>query len=116
MAKTARSQEGLAMSPGEQLIDLVHIDDVVEAYLCAIGTLDNMSSGHQVYAVSSGKPLPLRELVAVYEKAAGVKLPIEWGKRSYRPREVMVPWNRGATLPGWQPKVSLAEGIQRTLE
>lgn len=116
LAKTAKSQEKLAMSPGEQLIDLVHIDDVVDAYHCAIGTLDNMSAGHKVYAVSSGKPLPLRELVSIYEKAASVKLPIEWGKRSYRPREVMVPWNRGVTLPGWYPKVSLAEGILRTLE
>jgi nucleoside-diphosphate-sugar epimerase len=116
LAKTANGQEVLAMSPGEQLIDLVYIDDVVDAYLCAIETLDNLSTGHQVYAVSSGKPLQLRELVSIYEKVVSVKLPIAWRKRSYRPREVMVPWNRGRSLTGWYPKVSLAEGIQRTLK
>jgi len=111
--KTAKSQEMFAMSPGEQLIDLVYIDDVIDAYLCAIDALDTLPAGHQVYAVSSGKPLPLTELVSIYEKVAGMKLPIDWGKRSYRSREVMVPWNKGRSLVGWHPKVSLAEGIRR---
>jgi nucleoside-diphosphate-sugar epimerase len=115
LAKTAKSQEVLAMSHGEQLIDLVYIDDVIDAYLCAIDVLDNLPAGHHVYAVSSGKPLTLRELVSIYEKVVGVNLPIDWGKRAYRPREVMLPWNRGRSLVGWYPKVSLAEGIKRTL-
>lgn len=115
LAKTAKSQEVLAMSHGEQLIDLVYIDDVIDAYLCAMDVLGTLPTGQHVYAVSSGNPLPLRELVAIYEKVVGVNLPIDWGKRTYRPREVMLPWNRGRSLAGWYPKVSLAEGIQRTL-
>jgi nucleoside-diphosphate-sugar epimerase len=113
--KTAKSGEVLAMSPGEQLIDIVYIDDVVDAYLCAIETLDNLSTGHHEYAVSSGKPLPLRELVSIYEKVVGVNLPIDWGKRTYRSREVMVPWNKGQPQAGWHPKISLVEGIRRIL-
>ncbi|MBI5429523.1 MAG: NAD(P)-dependent oxidoreductase [Nitrosomonadales bacterium] len=114
LGKTARSLEEFAMSPGEQLIDIVYIDDVIDAYLCAADELGGMPAGHRVHAVSSGKPLPLRELVSVYESVLGVKLPIAWGKRTYRPREVMVTWNRGSSLAGWHPKVSLAQGIQRT--
>ena len=113
LAKTAKSQDALAMSPGEQLIDLVYIDDVIDAFLCAKDVLDELPRGHQVYAVSSGKPLPLRELVTIYENELGVKLPIEWGKRTYRPREVMMPWNKGCSLQGWHPKIGLAEGIRR---
>ena len=113
--KTARSHETLAMSPGEQLIDLVYIDDVIDAYLCAIAALGVLPVGHHVYAVSSGKPLPLRELVSIYEKVVGVNLPIDWGKRAYRPREVMAPWNRGRALAGWYPKVGLVEGIRRII-
>ncbi len=113
--KAAKSREVLAMSPGEQLIDLVYIDDVIDAYLCAIAALGVLPVGHHVYAVSSGKPVPLRELVSIYEKAVGVNLSIDWGKRTYRPREVMVPWNRGRSLAGWYPRVSLSDGIRRII-
>ena len=63
------------------------------------------------YAVSSGDPMPLREVVELFEKVKGRPLPVQWGKRPYRKREVMVPWNRGEKLPGWEPKISLSEGM-----
>lgn len=113
LAKTAKSQEVLAMSPGEQFIDLVYIDDVIDAYLCAVDVLETLQKGHQVYAVSSGKLLQLREIISIYENMVGVNLPIDWGKRPYRPREVMIPWNRGKTLKGWCPKVCLADGLRK---
>lgn len=112
LEKTAKSQELLAMSPGEQLIDIVYIDDVIDAYFCAIYEFATLPTNHQVYAVSSGNPLPLRELVAIYEKVLGVSLPIAWGARPYRIREVMIPWNHGNTISGWKPKVGLEEGIR----
>lgn len=113
LAKVAKGGETLAMSPGEQLIDLVYIDDVIDAYLCAARQVARMKNGHQVYAVSSGSPLKLKELVTLYEQIIGTSLPIEWGKRPYREREVMLPWNRGKVLEGWTPTISLAEGIRR---
>ncbi len=116
LAKTAKTGEVLAMSPGDQQIDLVYIDDVINAYLCAKETVDTLTEGHQLYAVSSGKPLPLREVVALYEKVLGMKLNIAWGQRSYRPREVLVTWDRGRPIAGWKPQVSLADGIQRILQ
>jgi nucleoside-diphosphate-sugar epimerase len=57
----------------------------------------------------------LREVVLVFEEAAGTKLPIEWGGRPYRSREVMRPWDRGRPVPGWRPRVGLLDGIRRTL-
>lgn len=114
--KVAIEMQPHAMSPGEQLIDLVYVDDVIAAFMLAAERLLNSRvERHEQYPVSSGKPLPLRELVACYEKVLGKELPIEWGARPYRPREVMIPWNRGEALPGWQPKVSLEDGLQRIL-
>lgn len=68
---------------------------------------------HENFAVSSGSPITLKELVKIYEDVIGKKLPIEWGGRSYREREVMVTWNRGRLLPGWSVKIGLEEGIRR---
>jgi len=103
-----------AMSPGEQQIDLVYIDDVVDAFVLAAERLmaDKISQ-HEHYAVSSHKPMPLKELVELYCKVTDKKISIEWGGRPYRFREVMITWNEGETLPGWQPRISLEEGILR---
>ena len=43
------------------------------------------------YAISSGNPIPLKELVTVYAKTIGEPLPIKWGGKTYQPHEVMVP-------------------------
>lgn len=108
----------LPMSPGEQRVDLVYVDDVVNAFLLAAQRLEEGRSvrPHEVYAVSSGAPLPLRELVELFREVTGSPVPVEWGGRPYRAREVMVPWNAGVPLPGWAPRVGLREGIRRATE
>ena len=114
LRKVALEQQPLAMSPGEQLIDLVYIDDVAEAFvLAAERLLVGMVTAHETYAVSSGKPLRLKDLVTTYEQVVGRGLPIEWGGRPYRDREVMATWSTGAALPGWRPKVDLEDGIRQ---
>jgi len=107
------ANEGIAldMSPGEQLVDLVYIDDVLDAFLLAERQLDTQSSPMEEYGVSSGRPLALREIAALYAQVSGKPLNIAWGGRPYRGREVMVPWQSYRPLPGWQPKVDLAQGL-----
>lgn len=113
LKKVAEENKPLAMSPGEQLIDIVYIDDVVDAFIIAAERLLNEKTKHyENFAVSSGSPITLKELVKIYEDVIGKKLPIEWGERPYRAREVMVPWNRGKRLDGWKAKVNLKEGIK----
>jgi nucleoside-diphosphate-sugar epimerase len=114
--RIALSGETLAMSPGEQLIDLVYIDDVIDACLLAA---DRLQSGQVVgmesYAVSSGAALPLKDLAALYSVVSGYPLHIDWGGRPYRSREVMQPWLNFRVLQGWVPKIDLATGIRRCL-
>lgn len=92
--KIAQSGEWLDMSPGEQLIDIVHVDLVVDGYIRLIVALD---SGHintvncESYFVSSNKKITLKELAVEYETTNHVKLNINWGGRKYRRREVMSP-------------------------
>jgi nucleoside-diphosphate-sugar epimerase len=69
-----------------------------------------------MYAVSSGSPVPLKDLVALYARVVGKNVPVEWGAKPYRPREVMRPWNKGMLLSGWQPKTTIQEGIKKMEE
>ena len=116
LKKISETGETLKMSPGGQLIDIVYIDDVVEAFVLAGKYLAaNQYDYCGTYGVSSLNPLPLREVVKIFEEVAGKKLSIEWGGRPYRQREVMVPWKSFKTLPGWAPKVNLRDGIGKFL-
>jgi nucleoside-diphosphate-sugar epimerase len=112
LLKTLWTGEPLIMSPGDQRIDLVHVDDVVEAYLTASEhLLTHRIEGHERYAVTTGQYRRLRDIVALLEGIAGQKLPIRFGGRPYRKREVMDPWCEERVLPGWKPRIPLESGL-----
>ncbi len=116
LEKVAHQQETLAMSPGNQKINLVYIDDIIDAYFVAIEKLmAGLNSSHESYAIGSNSTATLHEITSIYEEENGNKLSIAWGERPYREREVMETWSRGTTIEGWQPKVSLREGIKKIL-
>lgn len=112
LRKAARSGETLRMSPGEQQIDLVYIDDVLDAFELAIERVSHVTEA-ECYAISNLQRLSLRELVAVYSAAVGKTINVEWGGLPYRPREVMEPWMDYALVPGWCAKTILRAGIMR---
>jgi len=110
----SRTGKVLAMSGGEQLIDLVYIEDVIDAYLCAANLLKKNNINHEMsYCVTSGSPIKLKELVQRYCQLLDKTININWGVLPYRRREVMIPWASGTILPGWSSKVSLDEGITK---
>lgn len=115
--KISLTNESIDMSPGEQLIDISFIDNVIDAYekLIEAVTQDTKRTlTGKSFAVLSPERMSLKQLASVFEKASGKKLHINWGKREYRPREVMIPWENGSVVPGWKPAVSIEEGIRRT--
>jgi nucleoside-diphosphate-sugar epimerase len=104
----------IQMSPGEQLIDLVHVDDVVAAFLTAADKMIHETRHiHARYAVSSGHPISVRELVSLIERVQGHPLPVAWGARPYRLREVMVPASLVPVVPGWSPGILLIDGLKQ---
>lgn len=115
----AMEGEPLPMSPGEQQIDLVYVDDVADAFRAAGGWLLTRPSGarpcNEVFAVSSGAPLALRDLVSVVEQEMGRPVPAQLGALPYRDREIMTAWTGGVPVPGWVPRTPLREGIARTI-
>ena len=110
----SESGEVLKMSPGEQLIDLLYITDIVAGFAQLVKLLSEGAKLNPEYVLSSGRQIPLKELAALFIKVSDRKLNIEWGGLPYRKREVMIPW-KGDVVPGWKAKISVEEGIQRFL-
>ncbi|MFA5997322.1 MAG: NAD(P)-dependent oxidoreductase [Candidatus Paceibacterota bacterium] len=119
LLKISKTGEKLDMSPGNQLIDISYIDSVIDGYLRMIDLLSKdakRSMNGKSFVVSSGKPVSLRKLAAIFEKVSNKKLNINWGGKEYRQREVMVPWGKGVKIPGWKPGVSLEKAIRNTIK
>lgn len=113
LARHAASGETLKMSPGEQLLDLVHADDAAAAFLRAERALsDSAEPVLREWCAASGERVNLKTLVALFSEATGLSPKVEFGARPYREREVMTPW-LGEAVPGWKPEIPLKEGLRR---
>ncbi len=111
-SKIGKTGEKMDMSPGEQLIDMSHIDDVAEGFVRMVTLLGSeVKLTSDLYSICAARKVTLRELALIFEKQSGMKLNIDWGKNPYRTREVLVPYSKGEPIPGWEPKHSLEEGI-----
>ncbi len=112
IADAAEHGTELAMSPGGQVIDLVHVEDVAQAFAAAANRLlTDVVEGHEIYGVS-GDRVVLRELASRIGQAVGRAPQIKWGGRPYRAREVMLPWTGLRPVPGWAPRIGLDEGLR----
>jgi nucleoside-diphosphate-sugar epimerase len=110
----ADEQKELIMSPGEQVINLVHVDDVTNAFIKAFDYLiENKQVKNKIFGVSSQEDISLKELIPIFENLTGEKLNIVWGGREYRKREVMKLWNDYETLPNWKCNIKLEEGLRK---
>jgi len=109
--KALKNGDTLSLSPGEQLIDIVHVDDVIAAFIIAAEQISNQIVGHISYGISSGLPITLKKLSEIIKESTNKELLINWGERPYRAREVMTPWKNYKKLPGWEPKVTILNGL-----
>lgn len=111
LVRSALDRAEVVLSPGEQIIDLVHVHDVVAAFLMAAERLISAPRGREAFPVRSGHTLSVRELVHAVGLAVGEPMRAHWGGRPYRAREVMRPWSATTCLPGWRPSVELGAGL-----
>jgi len=107
------------MSPGEQIMDISYIDNIIDGYCVALDRVTD-SEGHFItgksYALMSKERMSLKELSQVFTEEIGKELKINFGALPYREHETMMPMSQLEVLPGWTPKVSLREGIRLTVK
>ncbi len=111
-----RHERPLSMGSGRQLIDLVHITDVMAAYLTAVDRFDTLAGSSELYGIRSGTPLTVRQLVDTFQRVCSHTLQINWGARADRTRELLQPVDSIALLPDWHPRIALQDGLAQLLE
>ena len=117
--KIANSNEVLEMSKGEQLIDIIYIDDVVNAFIVLIDLLNSKYkklAKNKIFTLHTKERKTLRELASIFEEIIGKKLNIAWGAKSYMQRENFIPFEGGEDLPNWQESFTFKDGIVKIIE
>lgn len=110
----AGTDKVLDISLGEQMIDLVHVNDVARAFEISYDCLNNDPSvRNETYGVYSGNPRTLKEVVLIFQSIIGKQLNLDWGARQYKSREVMNLYVGYKLLPSWIPLISIDEGFKR---
>lgn len=99
---------------GKQTRDFVYIDDAVGALLLC---LNYAPPETQIFNISSGRPIAMLDLISIIETVIGKRIAVEF--RSPPSTEVLTLTSnpeRARRLLGFNPKVSLKQGIARTAE
>ncbi len=119
IANAINKNEKLNMSEGKQLIDLVHINDVVDGVMHAVNILDKRKSKSLLrFSIKSGSPIQVKDIVSIYEKILSRDLNhlFNFGFYPYRPRErFSLPVND--KIPdGWSSKIDIEEGLKSLID
>lgn len=116
MLDAARSGAVLGMSPGLQILDMTHVEDVADAFEMAANLSREQERGTSRTYFISGERLSLLALGAmIVDKSQGGV--IAFGALPYRKFEVMRPIEISSTkrLPGWKPTHTLQKFVDHQL-
>lgn len=112
--QAAENEERLPLSDGGQDYDVVYIDDVVHAFWQAGELfLQHTDWTNEVFQICSQAPVSLRQTVEQMLQVNHLTLDAGWGERTQPPREIRKAIRLYPTLPGWEPQISLEDGLKR---
>lgn len=113
-----RNESEIKLTSGSQQRDFIYISDVVDAFLTL---LENPVQGESSYVdlpLGSGETIAIRELVELIHQLTDSKARLGFGEVALREEEVL--FSRADITAfnkmGWKPRVSLVEGLTRTIE
>jgi len=110
--KMLKNERPFIFGDGKQTRDLVYVDDVVRANILVL-----KKTPSHIYNISTSRQISIRHLFYLIAKEIGFsQSPIF---KEARPREVRfsaLSYDKAKKELGWEPKISIEEGIKRTVE
>jgi len=112
------SEASLDLTPGGQVLDFIHINDVTDFYLFLVENA-SLIDNNQVYKLGTGTGHTLREVAQLVEEITQQKTKINWGAKDYRKSDVMYAVanvDKQKKEFNWTPKTSLIEGLKKMIK
>ena len=112
LKRAYRENAPMNVSSGLQDYDVLNVADIVSALVQGGKLVQEQEKTSAAYQVYDDRCLSLRDTVALMEQVNRVTIPVNWGAvpAASRSNEKVV--RVDPLLPGWQPKVSLEEGLK----
>lgn len=116
--ESTESQRKLELTAGDQVLDFIHIDDVVSFYRCLIHNASKILDESN-FKLGTGKGHNLKEVADIVESLTDKKTNISWGAKDYRKCDVM---HAVADLDEinnqltWSPQISIINGLERMIK
>ena len=98
---------------GTQSRDFTYVDDIAEGTIRAFET----ETGYEIVNLGGNHPHQLKEVIRLIEEYLGKKAEIVY--RPFHKADLKATWadiTKAKELLGWEPEVSLEEGLRRTVE
>ena len=115
---TLEGRPPVIRSDGSPERDFLHVDDAVSAYLAIAAALGDGAAG-EAFNAGGERPHSVREVVELIVAAAGSGIEPDFRGDGNPDGEIdrqFVDSTKLRELTGWQPQVTLEDGLRRTLE
>ena len=109
------SNKGIDLSPGNQKLDFIHIDDIVDLYIHLIKNQKTIPNRQNIFA-GTGVGTTLKDLATLISNHTENKLNLNWGRKEYRKNDIMVataPIGLNNFTPKWRAKTTLNTGLKK---
>jgi CDP-glucose 4,6-dehydratase len=106
-------------SDGTPERDFLYIDDAVAAYFAIAGALDDGGARGEAFNAGGGRPYPVREVVDLICRIAGTSAEPDIRGVGTPDGEIdrqYVDTTKLHELTGWLPRITLEDGLRRTVE
>lgn len=119
LMQSLTAKEKVLLSPGEQQLDFIHIDDITSFVNNLIQNLEQVKELWTDAFLGSGSGTSIKEVGQIIENKSTKKLNVVWGGIPYRENDTMhsvAPLVRNKLPFDWSCNILLDAGIKKMLE
>ena len=118
LIKCALQKKMIDLTEGLQYRDFLYVTDLVSCYLSVIEKAESIM-GHEILNVGSGHPTKIHDVIKTLAGQLDAHDLLRIGARKMRAGEtpsMIADIKKAKELIGWQPKVTLEEGLRATID
>ena len=114
MINALDSSDSINFSPGEQILDFIHVDDIADFFYNLLIKIYKCKDDYIQFHLGTGVGYSLRDVAKTIESVFSKKLNAKWGGLPYNefePMHAVAPISKNLKILNWKPKLTLEKGL-----